>query len=686
MKEAPAIALVLPPLGQLNAPYPSTAYLARHLRSCGVACTQRDLGIELALRLYSRAGLAEVFDALEARDDVPDAAWRALALRRQHEGCIDAVIAFLQRRDGTVAPRILDTPFLPRTPRLLEPDLDGFGPLGVDDTARHLATLYLSDLADLVALVDPDFALSRYGHRLAVGAHSFDAIAARLDATTLVDRHVDALADTLVAPVVGISIPFPGQLLAALRIGRRLRARGTYVVVGGGYVNTELRTFTDLRPWQCFDALCLDDGEGPLHAILAHRAGGPDRRHRTRTREGFHDPPHADVPPSFAAWYGDLDLSPYLQLVDGPNPAHRLWSDGRWNKVTAAHGCYWRRCTFCDVKLPYVGDYAPTQASRLVDAMVELARDTGQRGFHFVDEAAPPRVLFEVAQELLARGESLTWWGNIRFEESFTPDRCRLLAASGCIAVTGGLEVGADRVLARIDKGVTVDQVARVAAAFTGAGVLVHAYLMHGFPGQTLEEEIDAMEVARQLFAVGAIRSAFWHRFVLTRHSLVFQDPAAFGIEVDPTPPPFAANDVAHRDPLGPVHDACDAPLDAALHAWMRGRDLDAPLQRWFSFPVPAPSVPADLVARATGGEPGPLAGRLLWLGGDPLERDGALVVSGVDGEVLVRASRGSIEWLGALLLACRPGQEEVAAGEVVVPGDLAAAWGRVRRAGLVGV
>lgn len=248
MKEAPAIALVLPPLGQLNAPYPSTAYLARHLRSCGVACTQRDLGIELALRLYSRAGLAEVFDALEARDDVPDAAWRALALRRQHEGCIDAVIAFLQRRDGTVAPRILDTPFLPRTPRLLEPDLDGFGPLGVDDTARHLATLYLSDLADLVALVDPDFALSRYGHRLAVGAHSFDAIAARLDATTLVDRHVDALADTLVAPVVGISIPFPGQLLAALRIGRRLRARGTYVVVGGGYVNTELRTFTDLRP------------------------------------------------------------------------------------------------------------------------------------------------------------------------------------------------------------------------------------------------------------------------------------------------------------------------------------------------------------------------------------------------------------------------------------------------------
>jgi hypothetical protein len=37
------------------------------------------------------------------------------------------------------------------------------------------------------------------------------------------------------------------------------------------------------------------------------------------------------------------------------NPMHRLWSDGRWNKLTVAHGCYWKKCSFCDVGLDYIG-------------------------------------------------------------------------------------------------------------------------------------------------------------------------------------------------------------------------------------------------------------------------------------------------------------------------------------------
>lgn len=684
MTRIPGCTLVLPPLTQLNTPYPSISYLARFLRDRGVSTTQRDLGIELVLRLFSQVGLTEIFDALEEVDDLPPPAWRALAMRRQHSGVIDPVIAFLQGRDRSLAPRILGTPFLPRGPRLEGVDLEGFGPLGVEDAARHLATAYLSDLADLVtAVIDTGFGLARYHHHLAVGARSFDPLASRLMQTTLVDRHLDALADTLPGDVVALSVPFPGNLYGALRIGGRLRARGVHVVLGGGYVNTELRDTHEDRLWDYVDALCLDDGEGPLLAVLEARAGGPDRRHRTRTREGWFQRVEEDTPTTHAAWYGDLNLSHYLQLVDGPNPAHRLWSDGRWNKVTLAHGCYWKKCSFCDIHLDYISRYVPAQTVALVDTMVEVATETGQGGFHLVDEAAPPRGMRDLALELLTRRQRVTWWGNIRFERAFTPDLARLCAAAGLVAVTGGLEVASDRLLEKMQKGVTIEQVAVAARAFRDAGVLVHAYLMYGFPTQTEQETVDAMEVVRQMFAADVLDSAFWHRFVLTRHSGIFPQPGAFGVAIGDVSSTFASNDLTHVDATGADHDRFDDVLPPALAAWMRARELDRPVHTWAPG-LPATTEAPDRVRRAISLTPPALTGRLVWLGGDVMEEDGVLALHHADGVERVRGERAALDWLGELLMAVRPG------GEVVVWESLTGVpelpWAAVRRAGLVGV
>ncbi|MCO4748223.1 MAG: radical SAM protein, partial [Proteobacteria bacterium] len=354
MPETADIALVLPPLTQLNTPYPSTAYLAQFLGSHGVATTQRDLGIELVLRLFSNDGLTRIFDALSTADELPDWAERALALRDAHLRAVESVMAFLQGKDSGLAPRILDTPLLPRGPALDRADIQAFGVMGTQDAARHLATLYLQDLVSLVGLIDPGFAMAKYQHHLALGATSFDPLHERLQQTTLVDALLDDLCDSIDAPVVGLSVPFPGNLYGALRLGRRLKARGIVVYMGGGYINTELREVEEPRLWDYVDALTYDDGESPLLALLEHHNGGPDRRHRTRTAEGMHQ--HAVLRPAFtpAGDYGDLDLGQYLQLIDTLNPAHRLWADGRWNKITLAHGCYWRKCSFCDVNLDYI--------------------------------------------------------------------------------------------------------------------------------------------------------------------------------------------------------------------------------------------------------------------------------------------------------------------------------------------
>jgi hypothetical protein len=294
------------------------------------------------------------------------------------------------------------------------------------------------------------------------------------------------------------------------------------------------------------------------------------------------------------------------------NPMHRLWSDGRWNKLTVAHGCYWKKCSFCDVTLDYIGRYETATATELVDRIERIVTETGQTGFHFVDEAAPPKVLRALAQELIRRRVGISWWGNIRFEKSFTPELCELLADSGCIAISGGLEVASDRLLKLMKKGVDVAQVARVTRAFTDAGVLVHAYLMYGFPTQTVQDTVDALEYVRQLFENGCIQSGFWHRFTCTVHSPVGQNPAEYGVKLHPLPAPpngangqpltFARNDVGFTDPSGVDHDTLGAGLKKAIYNYMHGMCQEDDVRRFFSTKVPKSTVKRDFVARALGG------------------------------------------------------------------------------------
>ncbi len=634
---------VIPPMTQLNTPYPSTAYLTGFLRGQGVDARQADLALALVLRLLSRAGLQALREELRATPAQARTPRVAAFLERfdAYAGSIDRVIAFLQGRDPTLAHRICIGHFLPEGERFRaleayaqsmaagEDDADplawAFGSLGTSDRARHLATLYLNDIADVVKDgVDPRFEFVRYGERLAASQASFEPLAQALAAPpTLLDRWLQQLTHETLAEhepqVLLLSVPFPGAVYGALRIAQAARAArpGLRIALGGGYVNTELRELAEPRLFDFIDAVTLDAGERPLLALLAHWAGqrGAQRLVRTFTRvdgavryaAGFEpDVPFEDV--GTPTWDG-LPLGRYLSLLDMLNPMHRLWSDGRWNKLTVAHGCYWKKCSFCDVGLDYIGRYETASAEVLADRIEAIVAETGQTGFHFVDEAAPPKALKALADELVRRGTRISWWGNVRFEKTFTPALAERLAESGCIAITGGLEVASDRLLALMQKGVTVDQVARVTRAFADQGVLVHAYLMYGFPTQTVQDTVDALELVRQLFAHGCIHSGFWHRFVCTVHSPVGQKPQDYGVTLHPLPqgpgPLFARNDVGFTDPTGTDHDALGAGLKKAIYNYMHGLGLEDDVRVWWDFPVPKPRVAKRRIERALAGVPG---------------------------------------------------------------------------------
>ena len=626
---------VIPPMTQLNTPYPSTAYLTGFLRSRGVAAVQEDLALALVLRMFSREGLETMRDAAAALPSRRRSAGVRVFLADfdRYRETAGPALRFLQGHDPTLAYRIAGRAFLPEGPRFaaleaFDPGESGdplgwaFGALGTHDRARHLATLFLEDLGDVLReAVDPRFEFVRYAESLAQGQPSFEPLAAALAAApTAVDRCLQSLAIEALQrhepSLVLVSAPFPGTVYGAFRIAQAMRAEmpSLRIALGGGYVNTEMRGLREPRVFDYFDFVTLDDGERPLLALLDHLGGSRTRARLVRTfyRDDapavvrYANEPEPDVP--FAetgtpTWDG-LPTRDYLSLLDMLNPMHRLWSDGRWNKLTVAHGCYWKKCAFCDVTLDYISRYEAASATLLADRIEAIVAETGQSGFHFVDEAAPPKALKAMALELLRRGTAISWWGNVRFEKTFDAGLCELLARSGCIAISGGLEVASDRLLALMKKGVSVAQVARVTRAFTDAGILVHAYLMYGFPSQTVQETVDSLEYTRQLFAEGCIQSGYFHRFAATVHSPVGQHPEQFGVTLVEGPPAtFARNDVAYVDPVGTDHDALGRDLNKALYNFMHGVGLDADVRSWFETRVPKTTVHRRFVAEALAGK-----------------------------------------------------------------------------------
>ncbi|HEX5060210.1 MAG TPA: radical SAM protein [Kofleriaceae bacterium] len=638
----PAVRLLLitPPMTQLNTPYPATAYLMgflrQHAAELDLELAQADASIELFLRVFSRAGIQRILDELTARaadtdEEMPPSIAHFLEHGAAYVATVDSVVRFLQGSDPGFALRVVGRELLPEGPRFASTDQGpgesdddplswAFGGLGIADRAKYLASLYIDDLADVIRDgIAPDFELARYAERLAASAPTFDALGEALEGEpTLVDTMLDELTAELHArhrpDVVGLSVPFPGNVYGALRIARRMKALApaTRVILGGGYVNTELRELSDPRVFEYVDFITLDDGESPMRALLDHLRDPAKPLFRTFVRDGgavrlVSDGEHHDVPIAAAGTptYTGLPLTRYLSLFEMLNPMHRLWSDGRWNKLTIAHGCYWKQCTFCDVSLDYIARYDRAPADLLVDRIEAMIAETGQTGFHFVDEAAPPAAMEALAKRLIERNVIITWWTNVRFEKAFTPELAELLARSGCVAVSGGLEVASDRLLKLMKKGVTVEQVARVTRAFTDAGIMVHAYLMYGFPTETAQDTIDALERVRQLFAEGCLQSAFWHRFTATVHSPIGKQPELFGIKLrkGAPMPTFAKNDVAFDDPTGCDHDFFADGLRKAVYNYMHGLGLDTDPRTWFrrgrGVAVPKVSVAPDLIRRA---------------------------------------------------------------------------------------
>ena len=644
---------IIPPLLQLNSPYPSGAYLTAFFKNEGCDAHWIDLSIRLFYELFSRSGLTRLFELSEKRAlQLADEAEAkgddntAFNLRRyisQKEAWIEWIDFITSVLSGGGARekehQFLYSPFAPRGNRmenyLSEVSESGREPT-VDDV-RFLCSFALADLSDYITVAfDSQFSLVRYAESLTVDSRTFSDFEKQIDSPVMEHFYKPVLdelfcADSLVKPgndncvLICISIPFAGTFLPALYTARWFKQQfgeKVFVCIGGGFVNTELREANDPALAKYIDAISYDRGYGSYHALLSlsscdkltlssltgqslyklrlftSQADGSVKITEPLWQDAGLEKYENQITSKIVPDYSDIDFSIYPRMCDDTNSMHRIWTDGTWIKAYLAHGCYWHRCAFCDTSLDYVCGYKPTDIEPLFNGLLKTAREKGLYGIHFVDEALPPVALKKFALLNARAGNPLYFWGNVRFEKTFTKDLAAFLSYCGLGGVSAGIESATGTGLESINKGTDIASITRACCAFKEAGILVHAYMIYGFWNDTPQSIIDSMETLRQFFAAGLLDSAFWHKFVLTRNSTVYnqwkKDGTLHLVSREESSSAFARNNLHFKGEE--KFNKFGSPLEVALNSWMHGNRLEQKIQKWFDFPVPQPTVPRNFI------------------------------------------------------------------------------------------
>lgn len=632
------VIVITPPVIQLNSPYPSGAYLCSFFKNQNDECTWKDLNISLFYKIFSARGLETLFsltekkamemaDFAESKDDKNTAfnLRRYICTKQNWINWIDFIVAILCGKMREKEHEFLFSPFAPRGSRM-ENFLASLNREPTVDDVRFLCSYALADLADYItAVFDKEFSLVRYAESLCVDERDFLQIQNQMDSPVLKVFYEQVLQENLVfeqneiPDIVCISVPFAGTFLPALYTASFIKKKyqnKIFVTMGGGFVNTQLRETLETGFSSFIEAFSFDRGYGSYIELKKHFK---DIKNQNFFRplyklQLFYDektvPPlwkdeknskienklTADIMPD----YQDIDFSIYPRVCDDLNPMHRIWNDGSWIKAYLAHGCYWHKCAFCDTQLDYVCGYKIVQTENLFFRLLETANSKNVYGIHFVDEALPPKALKKFALLNAQNGNKLYFWGNVRFEKTFTKDFAAFLSYCGFGGASAGLEIATENGLKTINKGTDISSIISACAAFKEAGILVHAYMIYGFWNDTPQTIINSMETLRQFFESGLLDSAFWHKFVLTKNSQVFFEwknghhKDLFPIQNQNKKSLFADMNMHFKGEQN--FDKFSIPLKNALNSWMHGKNLQTKVQKWFDFQIPAPTIPKDFV------------------------------------------------------------------------------------------
>jgi radical SAM superfamily enzyme YgiQ (UPF0313 family) len=187
-----------------------------------------------------------------------------------------------------------------------------------------------------------------------------------------------------------------------------------------------------------------------------------------------------------------------------PLPARHLLPLSRYQalgypiSIITGRGCPYE-CIFCQGRRMVGKRIRQRSAVRVVDEIEEIL-SYGINRINVADDlfVTNKKRVREVCREINNRGLKFTWSAFARVN-TVDQETLEIMRDTGCDSVSFGVESGNQEMLARIKKGITLDQVRRAVNICNDVGILAHTSFIAGLPGESAETLADTKRFAASL-------------------------------------------------------------------------------------------------------------------------------------------------------------------------------------------
>ncbi|MCF6156367.1 MAG: B12-binding domain-containing radical SAM protein [Candidatus Brocadia sp.] len=522
------VVLIFPPQWTPMQPYLSIPALTAYLQNHGISVNQCDLNLDFYEKLLSRGQLQPLCCKLE---QIFQQLNKKQSLRLEEQRYFYSIYLIRSAFDEVIS-KIEETKDFFRS----EENFFDLSKLSIQKSILNTA-INIVNVSCRVELALDELCFP-------IDVESFEEIAkfiSREENNFLLRFFQKQIEDLLTSKkylLAGISINDSSQLVPALTMTRWIKVHRPeiHITIGGNLLS---RCIDGLRNLPDFfrnfaDSVVIFEGEKPLLKLIQTIKNGKklanvpnliflDCEKVVQTEMCQPEEINRLPTPDFDGLKLDKYFAPFLILP-----------------ILSSRGCYWGKCTFCDHSYIYREGFQQRDAEQVANDLRTLNIKYGTRYFSFSDEALSPSASRLISAKIIESKLDVSLLAQVRLETAFSDEICSLMSQAGIKMLFIGLESASLRIQKKIRKGINFDLAPTILKRFYEAGIMVHLFVIFGFPEETVEDSEETIDFILKnkdyVFSVGA------STFAIGRHSPISQNPSKYGVTIRShfSPKPFS--------------------------------------------------------------------------------------------------------------------------------------------------
>lgn len=321
-------------------------------------------------------------------------------------------------------------------------------------------------------------------------------------------RHLSAAIERFEPDLIGITCMFTMTHTSLKRVCDHASRHGIPVAIGGVHVTNDVeRALDDISSARI---AFLQEGDVALKRFCSVANGelGVDALSQVIIDDGHE---RLRFPDSCRPAVEEMDVIPAYDLLEVSELSNYgvignfyglVPAGTRFATALSNRGCR-AQCTFCSVRNFNGRAVRQRTVDSVLDELEVLKNEYGIGHFVWLDDDLlnDHRRAMELFNGMVNRRLHMTWDAtNGVIAASCKEDIVQAMAESGCIALNIGVESGNPEILKQVKKPGTIRHFLAAAEIFNKyPQIHVRAFLMLGFPGETLRMINDTINVARQM-------------------------------------------------------------------------------------------------------------------------------------------------------------------------------------------